>query len=640
MIKPLPLLASLFCLLCSSVSAQEAGLNTLGSIAPELTNSIGFNNSSYATFIPNMEPPRLKSGARVEHFIAPDGKSVTVSVAAPVVNDVYQVPSIKPGENPAEYFANAIAQAGPHKTIVFPKGGVYNFLSGPRGPHLKISGLSDVVLDGNGSVLNFSDPRPGIAFSNITRVAMKNFTIDWPQLQISSLATIVASGGKGPRHFTYDLQIDPEFINAASPKTYKAIYSWDSKHGYWSLNHPDHGGGYNTGQAVTASGAAQNVPSFSHQLEPGEHVVIRHYTTEGDAIDIYRRQDVTLQNITIYSSPGFGIGVLDGSSGLVVADCKVTRASGRPISTAADALHINNCAGNMIIEGNLFAYQGDDGLNINAHLFPIASGGTNEISVPKKYGYLKAGDKVALFNSEMKLDTSHAWSIVSIQDLPGDETNKLILDQEIPVSVTGGYLVDLNFCGARYIVRNNQFFHNRARGVLLQTPYGLVEGNRFTGQSQFGIFLTTCPPEGPGAQDVVIASNTISEGGVNGGPSAIAVSREDHKHSHIYGNIADNPPVHQNIIFRDNEIKNVPGPGFYISSANNVVLLQNTLNNTNFRRIKNGWNSAGDLNYPIVINDASNILLRGNSIEATPSAINSVFIDNVTTSAIRLENNH
>jgi hypothetical protein len=74
----------------------------------------------------------------------------------------------------------------------------------------------------------------------------------------------------------------------------------------------------------------------------------------------------------------------------------------------------------------------------------------------------------------------------------------------------------------------------------------------------YALFLTAFPPEGPGAQNVVIANNNISSGGVNGGPGAVIVSRE----RMVYSAPAHNPPVHQNIIFMDNVVSDVPGPPF------------------------------------------------------------------------------
>jgi hypothetical protein len=49
---------------------------------------------------------------------------------------------------------------------------------------------------------------------------------------------------------------------------------------------------------------------------------------------------------------------------------------------------------------------------------------------------------------------------------------------------------DLSVSGARFLVRNNQFLHDRARGALLQTVYGLVEGNTFAGQALYALYWT------------------------------------------------------------------------------------------------------------------------------------------------------
>jgi hypothetical protein len=146
------------------------------------------------------------------------------------------------------------------------------------------------------------------------------------------------------------------------------------------------------------------------------------------------------------------------------------------------------------------------------------------------------------------------------------------------------------------------------------------------------LFLTTFPPEGPGAQNVTIAGNSISGGGVNGGLGAVVLSRE----RNVYGQPAHNPPVHQNLILMDNRINDVPGPAFYISSANNVVLYRNTVRNTNLLKLENKWNGAGDVNFPVVINDASNVLLRRNAISAIPSGRSAVFVDKATATGVRI----
>ncbi len=606
----------------------------LRSIDPGLVEKIGVGDPSYAE---RVSTERVgSSGAQPgDRFVAPNGKPVAVSIVPPNLDGAFQASPMRPGQDAVTYFQSVIAQAGPHKTIVLPKGGIYDFTgAGCRtgGAHLKLNDVTDVVIDGNGSRFNFTAPCAGLTLINPTRVVLKNVTIDWPKLQIAALGTIVSSVATAPRRNTYDLQLDQAYVGPATPPAYKAIHAWDVDHGYWSLQHPEHDQGYNPSQPLSASGAARGVQSWAVRFAPGERVLVRHYTTEGDAIDILHGRDVALENVTIYSSPGFGVAVLQGSSGFAISHSKITRAPGRLISTAADAVHIDNMAGDVLIEDNTFAYQGDDGLNLNATLFLVATTGASEITIRDPHaGVMKAGDAVALFNAVERFDEGGPTKIVAITPDAGGAL-KLTLDRPIPATDQGGYLVDLNYAGARYIVRNNQFLHNRARGALLQTPYGLVSGNTFTGQTMYALFLTVFPIEGPGAQNVLIVDNDVSATGVGGGLSAVILSRE----RNAYGPPGRNPPVHQNIIFADNRIRDVPGPAFYISSANNVVLYRNSLQNANGQVLNNRWNGAVGLNFPIVINDASNIIVRDDTIGGVRLGKAQVFADPVTTTGIQI----
>jgi hypothetical protein len=42
----------------------------------------------------------------------------------------------------------------------------------------------------------------------------------------------------------------------------------------------------------------------------------------------------------------------------------------------------------------------------------------------------------------------------------------------------------------------------------------------------YPLLLTTFPPEGPGAQNLLITNNQISDSGVGGGPGAIIIARQ------------------------------------------------------------------------------------------------------------------
>jgi hypothetical protein len=55
--------------------------------------------------------------------------------------------------------------------------------------------------------------------------------------------------------------------------------------------------------------------------------------------------------------------------------------------------------------------------------------------------------------------------------------------------------------GARYLIDHNVFAFNRARALLLQTPYGWVDQNTFVGQTLKEVYLLASQywGEGPGA---------------------------------------------------------------------------------------------------------------------------------------------
>lgn len=104
----------------------------------------------------------------------------------------------------------------------------------------------------------------------------------------------------------------------------------------------------------------------------------------------------------------------------------------------------------------------------------------------------------------------------------------------------------------------------------------------------------------------------------------------------VYSALAHNPPAQQNLIFVDNLIHDVPGPAFYISSANAAIFYRNTLQNTNYQTTDNKWNGAGDINSPIVINDASNILLWRNAIRPAREVKTPISVDAGTTTDIKI----
>src|SRR5579863_7123401 len=161
----------------------------------------------------------------LETFVAPNGRTVKVLVKGPEGAGTYSR-AINSGETADAYFPAIVSEAiaaGAH-TVVIPKA-TYTFqppnaINPATGqtwaqcyfnnanpfncpPHWTIgpypttsftapSGIVDLDIDLSGSTLNFNSPGLGIEVLNASRVRLKNFTIDWPNLPIASLGTIVS----------------------------------------------------------------------------------------------------------------------------------------------------------------------------------------------------------------------------------------------------------------------------------------------------------------------------------------------------------------------------------------------------------------------------------------------------------------
>jgi hypothetical protein len=589
-------------------------------------------------------PVTAVAGDTSDQFMAPNGQLVTVTVKSPVPTQTFNAYPIAQGQDPLVYFKQKIASTGSGSTVYIPKA-TYNFLpvnctnkssSSYNGQYLLIDSKNDFVIDGQGSTLNFVSDCPGVVINNSTRVTFRNFIIDWPNLKNAAVGSVVAVGGAGPSGYTYNLQVPVANIVAGG---FDAATAWDSVNNYWSLPNAttDFLTSTTSPYMFSPAGLATNVPSGSTQLTVGQSMLVRHLGNNV-ALTVWSSQDVTLDTVTVNNSPSIGY-LIGLGRGLHMTGCHVDRSNGRPISTNIDAIHFGSFGGDIIIENSSFAYQGDDGLNIHTAMLPVASlpscpSPTANCQSQLPAGlYAQNGDVIGVFSSWMRLMSMQTAAC----------TGGVCTTNIASIAANGGFVGDMNLVNARYIVQNNSFGYNRGRGFTVQTPYGLVRNNSFTGQSKFPIYLVTssAADEGPGAQDVLFLNNQFSSPGVGGGRGAVTLANENssgiiYDSTPASGGHPFYPGVQQNIVFAGNSFSNIPWAAFYVSSANNVILYKNTLGNTNL------YTSylTPNINAPVAIYDASNILLSGNTATVNGHALGpnySLVVSDATSAKITVQ---
>jgi hypothetical protein len=443
-----------------------------------------------------------------------------------------------PKQRVLDYLSGAIAYAtgsNPsgvvYGSVVFPKA-TYEVEDFPgcnsgRGAngfqHWEIANVKDLVINGQGSTLNFNGLCKGIEMDWVQRLVFENFTMDWPKVQLAALGTIRNVNGKTG---TMELMIDSNCL-VGKNTVIESITAWDRMNNYWSLKTPAEDEGMDQSHLQYLGGQTFKVPNWAG-FNDGDTVIARYFAGEAPAVTINASQDVTIEHVTVYSATGsafiFGLG-----RGFRLANSQVTRLPGstRLISIGGDGVHMAGDQGDIIIEGNTIGYQGDDGLNLNATMWcnSTANGSNAQKCNPSLagasggpasslvvYNFFQniwlPGHALGFFNSNFLLS-----GFSKVQGIVTNPNVSTEIQFSSPSSAKAQFLADLHYGGARYVIRNNNFLHNRARGVLLQTSDGLVMGNTFDGQTMHSIYVISSPfwGEGPGAQNLIVVNNKVYE---------------------------------------------------------------------------------------------------------------------------------
>jgi hypothetical protein len=628
-------------LACQTIATGNGSRSTLAYYDSNLVKTTNAYGPLFSEHIPQSGTEQASPGDFVEEITAPYGGKIRVLVKAPAPaqpDKILKVPPIASGRTANDYFDHAIKEAisGGYAAVIFPTR-VYNFVAPPANQsHWEIKGAKDLTIDGQGSTLNFASPQAaGVSIGGSQRIIFKRFNIDWPNEVMASVGTI-ASIDKA--HHTMTIKIEPQYKANAKTRIV-ALSLWDAKsdpkNPHLALKDYQEQYTMNEGTVYLGNNSFQ-IPYWNGYLKVGDTVMIRHWGWDPwkNAIQMGSSYDIDFENVNIYASPYLGF-LLSGGGGYRLSHCSVTRLNAsRLVSSEADTVHIADNTGDIIIEDSTFGYQGDDGINIHGAVGPFEreagkavhwkAGGESSYA---PYGWIAGTDTLGFFN-----DTFGFLGTTTLESHSNPKIGlTLTLKDSAPREAT--QLADLSRVSARFVIRNNKFLFNRARGLILESSQGLVENNDFTGQTLHGILVNAGFGEGPGVQNVIFRGNRFSN--VGSFPTTASPPDSDVRYGAIvvavYGgaeNTKSLPPVHEGLIFDANIFSNLRGPALFISRANDVVVVNNQFKNTNLSRVPD---ASPNLNGSIVVTHAHNVYLSKNPM----AGAGALWIDTTSTDGIR-----
>lgn len=511
-------------------------------------------------------------------------------------------------------FAAAIDYCRENKIgmLTIPKG-TYYFKECDTSAHLMLDGMENFLLDGEGSEFVFETLHSYISIRGSKRILVKNLILDWnwekaPLASVGVITKVAEDGGYIECSF-------PEYEDVSENMKFSIVGPFD-KERYT----PGCKGGiefrpYQNDHVKKSKDEASdskmqelvrelsNVflpkqekvskgvlrfytvsPDFTKQyFHRGDCFRFRHYEYDILTVPIVDATDITMENITLYSSPGSGFVGNGDICGLHFKNCKVTVRPGtaRSISTATDCLHVCNSQGKFIIENCEFGYAGDDCINIHDN----SSMGIEVVDsytllarrVVKDSVLFETGYMVELRNPDLS-PVGYSSRLTKVSYQPEDRTCLLTFEEKLPEGLSRDTVLwNKRFQTHDYIIRGCRFVNNRARGILLQGSNGLVEDNVFENIQGAAIQIETgCESrwsEGHGIKNLIIRNNVIRHCDLNAWQMAVL-------YMGVYlpdGRTKES--VFENILIEKNSFIDCPRLAIYLSSCREVTVRDNVIVN-------------------------------------------------------------
>lgn len=225
------------------------------------------------------------------------------------------------------------------------------------------------------------------------------------------------------------------------------------------------------------------------------------------AIFITNSRDIRLEDMSIHFAEGMGV-LAQNSQDITLErfHVQIRPHSGRYFTTQADATHFVACRGQISVQHCRFENMMDDALNVHGVYLKVTAREGKHTLIGRfmheqAFGYTWAavGDSVRLVTSRdiQGLEgTFHVRSILPAEgtDLVGARTVRITFEEELPADYTPERQISMENLSRTPSVTfsHNLVRHNRARGILINTPRPvLIEGNTFDHVSGSAILFST-----------------------------------------------------------------------------------------------------------------------------------------------------
>lgn len=430
-------------------------------------------------------------------------------------------------------------------------------------PHLNavpfyFSDISDLTLDGDGSVFIIDGKVTNIAVGNCRNITLKNIEIRHAHPDMHELKVVRKN------LFSVDFEIDRdslyEFKNKKMyfyGKDFRVAADYQAKTAFWighirketpekvkRNRHP-----LASAFRITDIGNRKIRVFYPNtaRFKTGDCFYIYDVRRQFAGIFINKSENVVLENIKQRFNYSLALVVQDSENITVDSvDFASEKGGARKLASVADFIQLCMCRGKITVKNSIFDGAGDDCLNVHGIHFKITEKNGNEMKVrfmhPQSHGFnpLREGDIIAFISPETLLESGQTKIIKSVLL---NEYEIMLTLEATEKAVVGEIIEDISACPDLDFI-NNTLTRIITRGLLITTRGKVnVESNHFISNTMSGILLSDDAMswyESGMCNDVTVKNNTFDYCG----DTPILIKPENkrhegavHKNIKIVGNI-------------------------------------------------------------------------------------------------------
>lgn len=507
-----------------------------------------------------------------------------------------------------EAFAE-VARTGAQRLVLHP--GRYDLTAGanPESPAtlFPVADLDGFTLDGGGAELMVSGATSLFYFLNCRNVHLTGFTVDSPRAPFSVGEVIAAE----PRWF--DVRVDDEFP-VEGGEAVGAFMDYEPDTRLPVRQGLDVYSGVERTELIGPQTLRVHL-GWDIAVPVGHLVVLRHWVYGHNAIVFQRCQEVSVEDITIYTTPGMGlIGLVSENISLTRFNVLIRPGTRRLMSATADATHFGGCKGTVSLTDCTFEGMGDDGANIKSGLYLTVLERVDEHTVLGQHNLKMAdlpdaGDTMEMIRRETLLTyASGTVRAASLEPVEGN-IHRVEFEEPLPEGLQVGDVLGNASRTPRLRMSGCTVRRNRARGVLCQTRDAVIENCTFDRCTSSGVLVMTEVThffESIGTRDVTVRNCRFID--CNGGAASSEAALQAFAWMGGMG-YPPEPGVHANVLFEGNLIQGTDGAGIFAAGVEGLTVRGNTITGA----CRAPRNEIGQ--HAVYIMSSANVVTEGNVID-------------------------